>query len=196
MVELWGGGGGGGCGGTGDNGLVGGARIAGAGGAGGGGGGYARAVVPIVPGTLYDVTVGAQGQNCTVGLGPATDGGASRFSGPGGVDYPVPGGLAGSDGESFTSGATAGGVAPDSPVTGFAGGNAIDVAGNAGSNGWGGAAGTTLSRCGQGGAGGAPLPGSVSSVYGAGGTGGFGSCTGNPSQDAFNVQRGLVVLVW
>lgn len=154
------------------------------GGGGAGGGAYAaRSAVPVTPGTVYTLTVGAGG-------GLDQDGGASSFTGDGGVQVVAAGGAKGL----FTAGTSAqGGQASASTgdsgqvFSGGAGGTATGGPGQSGAGG--GASGNRLAT----GASGASGIGGGVGVGGAGGVGANGGGSGGTGggYTVANAQNGV-----
>ena len=213
LVELWGGGGGGNGGIPGRVDFLGLGTVqimGGPGGHGGGSGGYVRKVVQVVPGTTYNIAIGAGGAGvglttCTFGApcgAPAPAGGSSEFRSGTSVLAMAPGG----------AGAVSSGPGGGGPVAAGAG-----LSGQAGAAGGGvtfvNATTTTTGSAagGSGGAGGAAViatqtPGAAGMSAGAGGAGGAGGTaqyfsgssiflfpqaqTGRPG------GSGLVVVTW
>lgn len=154
-VECWGGGGAGGGAGTSNGDNVGG---------GGGGGAYTKATVTVVPGTTYNVVIGAAAVG---GPGKGPDGAASTF----GTGSALVTGAGGTGGTADTGGGGAGGVGTYNGGNGGAGlfANA-DTGGGGGGAGAGGNGGNgDIPMISSGGTGGAGVSGA-----GAGGNGGAG----------------------
>jgi hypothetical protein len=181
LIEAWGGGGGGG----------GGSPAATGGGGGGGAGAYQRGVVPVTPGTAYEVIVGQPGAAGEVAkAGAAGSDTEFRDSTTGNLLYAVRAGRGGgSAGE------------PSNPGPGGAGGRGEPGAGLARDGAAGGAGSvcppapltpSTCLRPASGGGGGAATRGSVDlpAANGTGGAGGAGNATGRPG------APGYVILQW
>ena len=176
-VRMVGGGGGGGGTGT-----------VNTGGGSGGGGGYAESILSVIPGQVYNVTIGAAGVG-TAGSGTA--GGTSSFSGNGITAISATGGAAGS----------ANSLTPAGGSGGSASGGTLLIAGQAGSDG-----GTTIGTGGPGGssggiAGGGGRAGSVSGLpgQGAGGGGGGGYLVSGATQASAtgaNGAAGVVIITY
>lgn len=170
-VEVYGGGGGAGGGGGGSNGGLFNTR----GGGGAGGGGYTTRTINVIPGTVFNYSVGAGG--CGGGNGGdgssggnGTAGGSSSFTGMDAASTPVAltanGGARGSGG-SGTEG---------SPGSGGAGGSAsggtTNTTGTAGSSGSGGSGGSGGTGAGPAGGAGGVGNSAAGAQYGGGGAGG------------------------
>ena len=157
-AECWGGGASGATGGASTN------------GAGGGGGEYAAAFIPVTPGTVYNLTVGAGGAAATLAGTNGNDGGSSLFTGDSSQSVTAHGGTHGRT--TFSGGQGAGGTGSTASVhfDGGSGGSAYPYSGGGGSSA--GSATSGNSGNGYGGAGVAPADG------GAGGSG--SGATGNP----------------
>lgn len=149
-VEAWGGGGGGG---TGNNRQ-----------SGGGGGAYARANIPVAPGTCYDIQVGSGGA-------PGASGGWSSFGD--GTAVSAAGGEPGTN-NSGNGGSAADSVAIGSDAVVFAGGDGgrRALGQGAGSGGGGGGSATAAGPGGAGADGNGPTGGAGGNGQGAGGHGG------------------------
>jgi hypothetical protein len=163
IIQSLGAGGGGGGGGNGGYSAAG----------GGGGGAFSMVSVPLTPGQVLDIVVGARGNGSPSG-GHGADGGLSKVSLNGTILCSAQGGFGGNG---FASGASLGGVGGSQGVgflyRGGKGGNGNVAAYDSGGGG-GGAAGSTSN--GNNGANGTGTSGA--SAGGTGGTGGFGSGNG------------------
>jgi len=186
-----GGGGGGGGGGNGYTGASGGGGGGGRGGRGGGGSDFVRAVVDVVPATVYNVTIGAGGSGgaggAAVTAGTAGGaGGVTQFDvlitfGNANATNVAIGGNGGSGGAAGASGTLAGGGAGGSGSSSGGQGYGYNVGASGGAGATGGAGGAP-SNAGVNGGGstnqlGSTLWGTVSSPPATGGAGGLASGT-------------------
>lgn len=171
---------------------------------GGGGGAYASALVPVVQGNIYPLTVGIGGIND----GSSTDGGDSFFDA--GLEVLAKGGStrSGNDNESGAQGGQASASAGSIKYNGGNGGDGDE--GDADGGGGGGAAGSTGNgysgngllgggnRADYGGAGGAGggngAHGAAGNAYGGGGGG--SSANGSNDRDGGAGASGIVVVSW
>lgn len=169
-VEIYGGGGGAGGGGGGSNGGFCNTR----GGGGGGGGGYTTRTINVIPGAVFNYSIGAGG--CGGGNGgdsddgdPGTVGRNSTFSGADATSTPISltanGGARGTEGESC-GGTGSGGAG------GGASGGTTNTTGSAGSGGSGGSGGAGGAGAGPGGGAGGVGNSGAGTQYGGGGAGG------------------------
>lgn len=159
---------------------------------GGGGGGYFRGVVPVVPGTVYNNTVGsgaAGGTSGSVNGVSVTATSVLAFSG-GGVTFAT--GAAGGGGDGGTQGN--GGSAPT--VTGLSGGTYFGIGGGAGSQG------AVISSVSYGGTGGGSFGGAaVAAAFNVGlsNSAPMPGCGGNGGDQNTGPQpgnNGMIILRW
>ncbi len=194
-VQCWGAGGGGGSSNT-NNGNP---RAGG----GGGGGGYSMSVIPVIPGTNYNVVVGSGGTGGSGGAGSA--GGSSTFNVTNVVANGGSGGSRGGNGNGG-AGATAG-----TGTTTYTGGTGANGANGTGSGGGGGGAGSTgnggaasgmtggtgaSQNGGNGGAGrNTTGAGNNGNNYGGGGSGGYALANGG-DRTGGSGANGYVLISW